>query len=96
MDPAGVVTYEYGAGMPDNAGVQLANGSTGAISILNGAVTVINAAYGPWFSQSGGSSLQLKSLTYAGATSQASWCLSATAWATGSDMGTPGAAEDCP
>jgi len=94
--PASAIVYEYAKGMPSNAGIQLANGTTGSIALLNGAATIANVPYGPWFSQSGGSSIQLDSLVPAQATLQASWCLSLTTWTTGSDKGTPGAASNCP
>jgi len=93
--PAAAILYEYGKGLPDNAGVQLANGSSGAVALLNGAVTVANAPYGSWFSQSGGSSVQLKVLDPAQTSAESSWCLSLNPWATGADKGTPGAASDC-
>lgn len=95
--PASSIAYEYGgAALPDTAGILLTNGASGAIAILNGAVTVASVPYGPWFSQSGGSSLQLKNLDAATAGQAASWCLSLTSWGAGTDKGTPGAAEDCP
>jgi len=91
-------TYEYGEGLPSNAGVQLANGSTGALYLKNGGTVVAQADYGGWFSMSGGSSIELKSGSYSYAASQSSagWCVAATAWTSGSDKGTPGAASDCP
>lgn len=94
--PQAAVAYEYGTGLPDNAGILLTNGATGAVSILNGAATIASAPYGGWYSQSGGSSVQLKVLDPAQASVKASWCLSLNAWATGSEKGTPGAAGDCP
>jgi hypothetical protein len=94
--PSSAIVYEYGTGLPDNAGILLTNGATGAVSLLNGAATVASAPYGGWYSQSGGSSVQLKVLDPALTASKTSWCLSLTAWTTGSEKGTPGAAEDCP
>ena len=94
--PASAIVYEYGTGLPDNAGILLTNGATGAVSLLNGAATIASAPYGGWFSQSGGSSVQLQVLDPAQATAKASWCLSLNAWTTGSEKGTPGAADDCP
>jgi hypothetical protein len=94
--PASMIAYEYAAGLPSNAGVQLANGATGGLALLDGAVTITSAPYGGWFSQSGGSSAQLSVLDGTQSTSKASWCLSLNAWSTGSEKGTPGAAEDCP
>lgn len=94
--PASVIVYEYGEGLPSNAGVQLANGATGGVSLLNGPVVITQAPYGGWFSQSGGSSAQLSILDGAQSTAKNSWCLSSNTWTTGSEKGTPGAAEDCP
>jgi hypothetical protein len=94
--PPSVIVYEYGAGLPDNAGIQLANGTTGGLTLRDGAVVVAQADYGGWYSQSGGSSVQLKTLTFAASGSSASWCLSLNPWTAGSDKGTPGGADDCP
>ena len=94
--PAAAVLYEYGAGLPSNAGILLANGATGGVSLLDGSTEIARAPYGGWWSQSGGSSVQLKTMTYAASGAQTGWCLSFNTWATGSDKGTPGAAGDCP
>lgn len=64
--------------------------------VLDGSTTITSAPYGGWFSQSGGSSVQLKVLDGTLSKSKASWCLSLNVWTTGSEEGTPGAAEDCP
>jgi hypothetical protein len=94
--PAASIAYEYGEKLPSNAGIQLANGDTGGLSLKSGGTTIAQAPYGGWFSQSGGSTAQLDVLDYAASASEASWCLSSTAWTAGSDKGTPGAASDCP
>jgi hypothetical protein len=94
--PAGVIAYEYGAGLSNTAGVLLTNGATGGLALLDGSVTLASAPYGGWFSQPGGHSVQLKVLDASAAAAKASWCLSASTWAAGSDLGTPGAAGDCP
>jgi len=94
--PAGAIVYEYGTGLPDNAGIILANGSTGGLSLLDGTTTLVSVPYGPWFSQSGGSSIQLKALAPAQESTSAGWCLSLNLWTTGSAKGTPGSADDCP
>ena len=95
--PAAAIVYEYGAGLPSNAGIQLANGSTGGLSLRDGtSSTVAQADYGGWYSQSGGSLIQMKTLTYAAGAQKASWCLSLDPWTTGSEKGTPGAPSDCP
>ena len=94
--PAGAIVYEYGTGLPDNAGIVLANGATGGLSLLDGAATLVAVPYGPWFSQSGGSSIQLKALNTASESTSTGWCLSLNAWTTGSEKGTPSGAADCP
>jgi hypothetical protein len=93
--PATAIAYEYGAGLSASAGVLLANGASGAVSLLDGSTVISSAPYGGWFTQPG-SSAQLKVLDAAQSSSKASWCLSANAWTSGSEKGTPGAAEDCP
>ncbi len=93
--PAAAIVYEYGAGLSSGAGIQLANGSTGGVSLKDGATTLAQASYGGWYSQSGGSSVQLKTLTYPAGAQKASWCLSVSPWTTGSEKGTPGAPSDC-
>jgi hypothetical protein len=94
--PSGAIVYEYGTGLPDNAGIILANGTTGGIALLDGATTLVSVPYGPWFSQSGGSSIQLKALDAAQESTSAGWCLSLNTWTSGSEKGTPGNAGDCP
>ncbi len=94
--PVAAIVYEYGTGLPDNAGIQLANGASGGVWLRDGTSTIAQADYGGWYSQSGGSSIQLKTLTYAASAQSSSWCLSLNPWTTGSDKGTPGAPNDCP
>lgn len=94
--PSASIAYEYGTGLSDNAGVLLANGASGGIELLNGSVSITAAPYGGWFTQSGGNSIQLKALDASQSNAKAGWCLSATAWTTGSGKGTPSAAADCP
>jgi hypothetical protein len=94
--PSAAILYEYGTGLADNAGILLLNGATGKVSIVDGQTVITQAPYGGWFTQTGGSTVQLKDLDPTASTSQASWCLSATPWTTGSDKGTPGAACNCP
>jgi hypothetical protein len=89
------IVYEYGAGLASNEGIQLENGATGALSLWSGGVALVAAPYGPWGLASIGSSIELASLQTFG--DQATdWCVAASAWAAGSDFGTPGAAGDCP
>ena len=93
--PSASIVYEYGTGLADNAGIILANGATGGLSLLNGATVIAAAPYGGWFSSSGGS-VQLKILNPAQTSAKASWCFSPAVWTTGSEKGTPGSAPDCP
>ena len=94
--PASAILYEYGKALADTAGVLLANGASGGIALKDGATVIAQADYGGWFSQSGGKSVQLRTLTYAAGTDKAQWCLSETAWASGAEKGTPGSPSDCP
>ncbi len=92
--PSAKVVYTYG--VTGSAGIQLANAGTGGVSLLNGATVLADAPYGGWFTQSGGCSVQLKVLDFSQSSAKASWCLSTTSWATGTERGTPGAPSDCP
>ena len=94
--PAAAILYEYGTGLADTAGILLLNGATGKVSLVDGQTIIAQAPYGGWFTQTGGATVQMKTLEYAKSTSASSWCLSQSAWTTGSDKGTPGAASDCP
>ena len=94
--PSAAIAYEYGTGLGDSAGILLANGATGGISLMNGVTTVADAPYGGWFTQSGGDSIQLKLTDGTQQSVKAGWCLSATTWTSGSDKGTPGTPSNCP
>lgn len=94
--PSAAILYDYGAGLDDASGVLLTNGATGAVRLRDGATEIAQAIYGGWFASPTGKSVQLATATYAASQNKAGWCLSSVAWATGSDRGTPGAAEDCP
>lgn len=94
--PAGTILYAYGAGLPSNSGVQLANGATGAVLLKDGSTTIARAEYGGWFNVDDGESIQLKSLSYGGSANANGWCVSTTTWSAGPEKGTPGAAHDCP
>jgi hypothetical protein len=87
--PSSSVAYAYST-------LTLANGTTGAVSIADGATTIGQSPYGPWGDAVNGASIQLKTQTYAGESQSSAWCISSNAWASGSDKGTPGAASDCP
>lgn len=93
--PAAAIVHEYGVSST-SSGVQLANGSSGAVFLKDGTTTIARADYGGWFALASGRSIQLETLTYAASSSSAGWCLSQTPWASGADKGTPGAASDCP
>ncbi len=94
--PAAAIVYEYGTGLDDLQGIQLSNGASGGVFLKDGPVTVAQSDYGTWFTSSGNQSIQLKTLTAAGAAQKAGWCVSTVAWAAGADKGTPGAANNCP
>jgi hypothetical protein len=93
--PTSAIAYEYGTGVADGSGIQLANSDTGAVFLRDGAVTIAQADYGGWFAANG-ASIQLHALGFAASAQSASWCLSSTPWAPGADNGTPGAPSDCP
>lgn len=96
--PAESIVYEYGKGLADSAGIQLANSASGAVSIEDGGTVLAQADYGGWFPSSPGASIQLRggSLSFAAGVDAASWCVSTTAWRSGSEKGTPGAGSACP
>jgi hypothetical protein len=96
--PAASILYEYGAGAAVTSGIILANSTGGAVWLVDGTTVIAGAQYGGWFSQTapGGKSIQLHILTLDASGQKASWCLSQSSWATGSDDGTPGDASDCP
>lgn len=94
--PSAAILYEYGAGLPSAAGIVLVNNATGGIWIYDGPTMIARAPYGGWYSLSGGSSVELKVLSWATSAAPASWCIALTPWMVGADRGTPGAANDCP
>jgi len=93
--PASSIKYEYGVGVAVSAGVLLGNSASGAVGLFDGSTTIANVAYGGWYTTQG-ESIQLRTLTSAAGPAKSSWCVSSNAWTTGSDKGTPGAANDCP
>ncbi len=93
--PTASIVYEYG-GTVATAGIQLGNGTTGAIGLYNGTTLIGGANYGALLSSASAQSIELKTLTAAASTTAAGWCLAHATWVTGSDKGTPGAANDCP
>ncbi len=94
--PAEAIVYDYGAGMPAGQGVELEDGTTGELSIWDGADVVADVPYGPWAMAWAGQSIELASLQPSDSDQQGSWCLAQVPWADGSDEGTPGVANDCP
>lgn len=102
--PMASIGYEYGAGVPDTAGLLLSNGTNGAVTILDGGTEIVSVPYGGWFAQAppGGSSIQLRALDDAQAKVAAGWCLATLPWGgqpatkTPKDNGTPGAPSVCP
>ena len=89
--PAASIVYEY-------ATLTLANSTTGAITIKDGATTIAQSPYGNFAISSTAAtanSIQLKALAYTAESTASNWCLSKTAWASGSDNGSPGTALNC-
>ena len=76
----------------------LGNSDSGSLVLLSGATEIARAKYGSLGlgNAANGVSIQLKTLTYAGAAVAGNWCKSSNSWVAGSDKGTPGAASDCP
>ncbi len=94
--PEASIAYEYGTGLPPGEGIQLENGTSGGLSLWNGATELVNVPYGSWDMASYGQSIELQALQYLDSDSPASWCIAQSPWADGSDDGTPGADNDCP
>jgi len=94
--PAAAVVYEYGAGLASTAGIQLANGSTGAVILRAGSTVISQVSYGGWYSATGASVQMAAPYTFAAGTNKSAFCLSAATFAAGSDLGTPGTMNDCP
>ncbi len=95
--PTEVIVYDYGAGTLVANQVQLGNSGSGAILLFDGTTEIAQARYGKLGlgNAADGQSIQLKTLTYAGAGIAGSWCKSSNPWTAGSDKGTPGAPSDC-
>jgi len=89
--PAASIVAEYGAALGS-----LSNGTTGGVSLSNGATVIARANYAGFFPSPQGASIQLKTLTFAAAATAANWCVSPTAFAVTADKGTPGAPSNCP
>lgn len=93
--PAAAIVYEYGTGLTGNQGVQLDDGSDGAVSLWNEGLELTGAPYGSWGLLALGQSVELSVLQLVGSDLVESWCYAEYPWALGSDYGTPGAANDC-
>ncbi len=93
--PAASVVYGYGGGAD---AISLGNSANGAIALYLGAKEIARGRYGAlgFGGVANGTSVQLKTLTYAASGQSSGWCVSQNAWAAGTDKGTPGAAADCP
>lgn len=94
--PTPSVVYEYGAGLPDDQGIQFENGPRGGVSLWNGGVLLASVPYGPWDAGSIGKTIELDGLVIDGSDQADRWCPGQNAWTEYSDWGTPGAASDCP
>jgi len=88
------IGYEYGAGLGASAGVILANGSSGAISILSGATALVRVPYGTFNTGASGASIEQKLTAAPGVAVAADYCVSTTPF--GTQLGTPGRAPVCP
>jgi hypothetical protein len=93
--PAAAIVYDYGAGLSRDQGVQLDDGSDGAVSLWNEGLELTGAPYGSWGLLALGQSVELSTLQLVGSDLAESWCYAEYPWALGSDYGTPGAANDC-
>jgi len=93
--PGASAAYEYGGDASSSSGVLLANGATGTIAIRAGAQTVVDAPYGAWSLDRRGASIQLDARNGGTGAARDRWCISATPWADGTDLGTPGAPSRC-
>lgn len=95
--PAAAIVYDYNTGAASADTLVLGNSNSGSIVLLDGATEIARAKYGALGlgNATNGQSIQLKTLTYAGAAIASSWCKSSNEWAPGADKGTPGAPSDC-
>ena len=93
--PDASIVYEYGAGLSDDQGIELASDGTGDLSLWSGGLELVDVPYGPWGLSYAGDSIELAPLQYVGADQQGNWCVAQSPWAAGSDYGTPGLASDC-
>ncbi|MGO9838809.1 MAG: hypothetical protein ACLP1X_31910 [Polyangiaceae bacterium] len=93
--PAASIVYEYGTGLTDDQGIELAFDGTGDLSLWNGGLELVDVPYGPWGLSYEGDSIELATLQYVGADQPGNWCVAQLPWAPGSDYGTPGLASDC-
>jgi hypothetical protein len=94
--PGASSAYEYGGGLSATSGIVLANGTTGSLALKDGTTIIAQADYGGWFTSSSGTSIQMKTLSYASGASKTSWCQSPNTWSGSTDKGTPGQPSDCP
>jgi hypothetical protein len=93
--PAASIVYEYGTGLTDDQGIELAFDGTGDLSLWNGGLELVDVPYGPWGLSYEGDSIELAPLQYVGADQPGNWCVAQVPWAPGSDYGTPGLPSDC-
>jgi Lamin Tail Domain len=93
--PASSIIGEYGGGLPSSLGVMLANGSSGAIALRNGATLVSEAPYGRSGAGGSGATAELRS-PQSDPAIPSNWCTALATWpASGVDRGTPGSAASC-
>ena len=92
--PAGAIVYAYGAGVPDNEGIELDAGDAGDLSLWTGDTRLVDVPYGLWDAAFVGRSIEL-AVPGSAPDVLGNWCLAGTPWSSGSDEGTPGASSDC-
>jgi hypothetical protein len=97
--PSSGIVYEYGAGLAASTGIQLANGSTGAVILRASSVVVSQVAYGGWYAASG-ASLQMRTpYAFASGTDKTAFCVAQNPFPGsapgGANLGTPGNPNDC-
>ena len=93
--PLDSIVYEYGAGLSDEEGIQLADDAAGALSLWNAGVEIALVPYGSWDLASIGQSIELAEPIAEGSDQATGWCLAQYPWAIASDYGTPGWPSDC-
>jgi len=90
--PDNAIAYEYGG----SGTISLSNDAKGAIGLQVGSTVLTNVPYGTFAIGLSGASIQSRTVDPASSATATNWCVSTTAWSSGSDLGTPGASNNCP